>query len=108
MRQRLDKLRESMEDGTAALISGYPNIFYYSGAANTLLTVTRGGGKITLRFSDDGKPYDPTTAKEPNVNLSAEEREIGGLGIYMVKKTAAEIDYKYEDGKNVLTVSFAE
>ena len=86
----------------------YSNIFYYSGAANTLLTVTRGGGKITLRFSDDGKPYDPTTAKEPNVNLSAEEREIGGLGIYMVKKTAAEIDYRYEDGKNVLTVSFAQ
>lgn len=84
----------------------YSNIVYYSGAKEATITVSNSGGMLTLTFEDDGKPYDPTTAKEPDVSLSAEEREIGGLGIYMVKKMAASIDYRHEDGKNILTVEF--
>lgn len=64
------------------------------------------GKKLTITFTDDGKPYDPTTAKEPNITLSAEERELGGLGIFMVKKMAAEIHYRNNNGKNILTVIF--
>lgn len=41
---------------------------------------------------------------EPDITLSAEERDIGGLGIYMVKKTMSDMNYEYKDGKNVLTV----
>ena len=85
----------------------YSNIVYYSGASSATVTVSEDGEGVTLRFSDDGKPYDPTTAKEPDITLSAEEREIGGLGIFMVKKMAAEISYRYEDGKNILCVGFA-
>lgn len=84
----------------------FSNIAYYSSAKTAEITVTKHGGELLLRFEDDGKPYDPTTAKEPDITLSAEEREIGGLGIFMVKKLAADINYENTDGKNRLTVSF--
>lgn len=64
--------------------------------------------KLSLLFEDDGIPYNPTTAKEPDVTLSAEERDIGCLGIFMVKKMSVELDYRYENGKNVLAVIFFE
>ena len=84
----------------------FSNIVYYSGAKAAEITVTKCGVELLLLFEDDGKPYDPTTAKEPDVKLSAEEREIGGLGIFMVKKMAANIHYENTDGMNRLTVSF--
>ena len=53
---------------------------------------------------DNGVPYDPLAAKDPDTTLSAEERQIGGLGIYMVKKSMDEISYEYQDGKNILKI----
>lgn len=84
----------------------YSNIVNYSGAENASVTVTDNGEKLTICFTDDGRPYDPTTAKEPDITLSAEEREIGGLGIFMVKKMAAEISYRNENGRNILEAGF--
>lgn len=86
----------------------YSNIVYYSGAKSATVAVSDDGEKLTVSFSDDGKHYDPTTAKEPDITLSAEEREIGGLGIFMVKKMAAKINYKYESSHNLLEVEFAK
>lgn len=48
--------------------------------------------------------YDPLARQEPDTTLSAEEREIGGLGIYMVKKSMDEITYSYKDGQNILQI----
>lgn len=59
---------------------------------------------ITLRFSDSGTPFDPLAKPDPDITLSAEERPVGGLGIFMVKKTMDQVSYKYQDGKNVLTI----
>ena len=84
----------------------YSNIVYYSQATAASLTVVPGDGSVSLVFEDNGLPYDPTTAKEPDITLSAEERDIGGLGIYIVKKTASKILYRNEGGKNLLTVTF--
>lgn len=84
----------------------YSNIVYYSRAKNAGLTVSKSGETLTLLFEDDGIPYDPTKTKEPDVTLSAQEREIGGLGIFMVRKMAADVRYEHTDGKNVLTVRF--
>lgn len=84
----------------------YSNIVYYSGAKSATITAVDDVDKLTISFCDDGKPYDPTTAKEPDITLSVEEREIGGLGIFMVKKMAAKIDYVNENGQNRLTVVF--
>ena len=59
---------------------------------------------VCIRFSDRAIPYNPLTNADPDVTLSAEERGIGGLGIYMVKKTMDEMKYKYENEQNVLTI----
>lgn len=59
---------------------------------------------VIITFADSGIPYNPLTQDEPDVTLSAEERQVGGLGIYMVKKTMDEITYEYTDGMNVLKI----
>ena len=60
---------------------------------------------VRLTFADRGIPYDPLQKEDPDISLSAQEREIGGLGIYMVKKTMDEITYEYKDGQNILSVT---
>ena len=59
---------------------------------------------VIITFIDGGVPYDPLKAADPDIALSAEERQLGGLGIYMVKKTMDEITYEYKDGKNILSI----
>ena len=59
---------------------------------------------ITFRMSDLGVPFDPLKKPDPDITLSAEEREIGGLGIFIAKKTMDSISYSYENGENVLTM----
>ena len=57
-----------------------------------------------LTFIDEGIPYDPLQNREPDVSLPAEKREIGGLGIFLVRKTMDGMAYRRENGKNVLTI----
>ena len=59
---------------------------------------------VLITFIDEGIPYDPTKQTEPDITLSADERQIGGLGIYMVKKLMDEIMYEYKNGQNILSV----
>lgn len=59
---------------------------------------------VTIEFRDNGIPFDPLAKADPDVTLSAEERKIGGLGIYMVKKSMDEMRYEYLDGQNKLTI----
>ena len=59
---------------------------------------------VTITFIDNGTPYDPLAKADPDTTLSAEERDIGGLGIYMVKKSMDEIAYEYKDGQNILSI----
>ncbi len=60
--------------------------------------------RISITFSDSGTPYDPLAKPDPDLTLAAEDRPIGGLGIYMVKKSMDDIKYEYKDGRNVLTI----
>ena len=60
--------------------------------------------RVLITFIDRGVPYDPLAKPDPDVTLSAEERQIGGLGIYMVKKTMDGMSYEYRGGQNVLTI----
>ena len=53
---------------------------------------------------DHGTPYEPLAKEDPDVTLSAEERQIGGLGIFMVKKSMDDVEYEYKDGRNILTL----
>ncbi len=57
-----------------------------------------------ITFTDSGVPYDPLQKPDPDVTLSAEEREIGGLGIFMVKKTMDDMVYEYAEGQNILSI----
>lgn len=59
---------------------------------------------VVITFIDQGVPYDPLAKADPDVTLSAEERDVGGLGIYIVKKNMNEITYEYKDGKNILRI----
>ena len=60
---------------------------------------------ITFRMTDKGVPFDPLKKPDPDITLSADEREIGGLGIFIAKKTMDEISYTYENGENILTMT---
>ena len=59
---------------------------------------------ITFRMTDKGVPFDPLKKPDPDITLSAEEREIGGLGIFITKKTMDSLSYSYENGENILTM----
>ncbi|MBQ7518860.1 MAG: ATP-binding protein [Clostridia bacterium] len=62
---------------------------------------------IAITFIDSGIPYNPLAKPDPDVTLSAEERQIGGLGIFMVKKSMDGMRYEYRNGQNVLTIEKA-
>lgn len=81
------------------------NIVRYSHARQAQLRLTRLGDMAMLSFSDDGIPYNPLQAPVPDVTLSAEEREVGGLGIFMVRKLMSQVDYQYKDNRNCLTLT---
>ena len=59
---------------------------------------------VTIEFRDRGKPFDPLAKADADVTLSADERPIGGLGIYMVKTSMDDVRYACENGENVLTI----
>ena len=60
---------------------------------------------MSFRLSDDGVPFDPLKKPDPDITLSVEERPIGGLGIFIVKKTMDTVTYTYENNKNILTMT---
>lgn len=81
------------------------NIVRCSGASGFTVGIDAGEDGLRMVFSDDGKAFDPTTeVATPDITASAEDRSIGGLGIFMVKKMAKSVAYARQDGKNVLTV----
>lgn len=62
-------------------------------------------GKLFFEISDSGIPFDPTKAKEADISLSVQQRSIGGLGIYLIRKYMDNMEYKRIEGRNVLTLS---
>lgn len=94
---------------TLAVEEVFINIASYAysikeGLAAIRAEITEDPRGIMLTFIDSGIPYDPLKKNDPDVTLSAEEREIGGLGIFMVKNLMDEIRYSYQDGKNTLVL----
>jgi len=63
-----------------------------------------GGSTVLISFTDTGVPYNPLEKEDPDITLTSEERQVGGLGIFLVKKNMDEVYYKYENGNNVLTM----
>ena len=87
----------------------FGNIAHYAyspdiGDASVRVEVVEDPLAVVITFIDKGVPYDPLAKADPNTTLSAEEREIGGLGIFMVKKSMDDITYEYKDGQNILKI----
>ena len=87
----------------------FSNIAHYAynpeiGQATVRVEVLEDPLAVTITFIDNGTPYDPLAKADPDTTLSAEERDIGGLGIYMVKKSMDEIVYEYKNGHNILKI----
>lgn len=82
----------------------YSNIVRYSGASAAAILCMVEDGEAVLRFEDDGAPYDPLTAAEPDTTLPAEQRAGGGLGIFMVRKMMDGMHYERRGGRNLLTL----
>ena len=87
----------------------FVNIAHYAYAPGTgdaliRVRISEEPAKVLIDFEDSGIPYNPLEKADPDVTLNVQEREIGGLGIFMVKKIVDEIGYEYADGKNRLTL----
>ena len=87
----------------------FSNIAHYAyhpgvGPATVRVEVVEDPMAVVITFIDEGVPYDPLSTEDPDTSLSAEERQIGGLGIYMVKKSMDEVVYEYKEGRNILRI----
>ena len=87
----------------------FSNISFYAykdgvGKATVRVDIQDDPRGVCMTFIDSGIPYNPLDKEDPDVTLSAEERKIGGLGIYIVKKNMDEMRYEYSDGKNQLSL----
>lgn len=75
-----------------------------TGPATVRVEVKPDGSAVSITFIDRGVPYDPLAKADPDVTLSAEQRAVGGLGIFLVKKSMDDIRYEYVNGSNILTI----
>ncbi|MBQ4404523.1 MAG: ATP-binding protein [Selenomonadaceae bacterium] len=73
-----------------------------TGAATFCMEFEENPSAVLMTFIDSGKPYNPLEKADPDTDLAIEERDVGGLGIFLVKKNVDEIAYEYADGKNIL------
>ena len=87
----------------------FGNIAHYAynpdvGEATVRVEVIDEPLSVVITFIDRGVPFDPLSAADPDTTLSAEERAIGGLGVFMVRKTMDDVSYRYENGRNILSI----
>ena len=87
----------------------YVNIAHYAyapgtGEATVRIEILDDPTAARITFLDGGVPFNPLAKEDPDITLSGEERGIGGLGIYMTKKSMDDVKYARTDGKNVLTI----
>lgn len=87
----------------------FSNIAYYAYAPDTGEATVRFGfdpasRTATITFIDSGKPYNPLERNDPDITKTVEERTVGGLGIFLVKKTMDSLNYHYSEGRNIFSI----
>ena len=107
--ESLDCMPKAMFQINVAIDELFANISQYAyspetGTAIVQIDVENDPLSVVITFMDHGKPFNPLEAPEPDVTSDAQDRKIGGLGIFMVRKTMDAIDYEYKDGKNILKI----
>ena len=95
---------------TVAIEEVFVNVAHYAYGCNSgdvRLSIEQDPqtGLITFVMADSGIPFDPLAKPDPDITLSAEERQIGGLGIFITKKTMDNVEYRYENNENILTMT---
>ncbi len=75
-----------------------------NGKATVRIEVEHDPLAVIITFIDSGKPFDPLRRDDPDVTLGAQERPVGGLGIFVVKKTMNAVEYEYKNGQNILKI----
>lgn len=83
----------------------FSNIIRYSGAMEAAVECSVMEGQVRLIFTDDGRPYDPTEKPDPDTAAPIDEREAGGMGIFIVKKFMDNVEYVCRDERNILTLT---
>lgn len=97
------KLRLSIEEAVENVVR-----YAYSGGIGWLeagTSLDQDKLLLTIELRDAGVPFNPLEREDPDITLSAEEREVGGLGIFLCKKMMDSLSYRYEDGNNILTMT---
>ena len=110
--EQLEKARCSMKAQlqiAVAVEEIFVNIAKYAygsekGEATVQVEISGEPACVTIRFLDQGVPFDPLAKEDPDVTLSAADRRIGGLGIFLVRKTMDEMGYEYRGGQNILWI----
>ena len=87
----------------------FSNIAYYAyqpdvGPVTVTVDIEEDPVTVAITFYDNGKPFNPLESADPDVTLSAEDRKIGGLGIFLVKKTMDEVTYEFKDNQNIIRI----
>lgn len=87
----------------------FVNIAHYAyegndGQVKVTTKVLENPKRLCIEFIDDGIQFNPLEKPDPDISLKAEDREIGGLGIFLTKKFMDKIEYRYENGNNILTI----
>ena len=82
----------------------FVNIAHYSGSEEAVINCSFENNQLEICFSDSGVPFNPLAKPDPDLTLNAEEREIGGLGIFLTKKFMDSVAYEYKDGMNNLRI----
>lgn len=80
------------------------NYAYGEGTGKAEVSIKDNNGEIAITFKDSGVPYNPLEKEDPDITLSADEREVGGLGIFLTKKNMDDVSYEYKDCCNILTM----
>ena len=83
----------------------FVNIAHYSGSEEAVINCSFENRVLEICFSDSGVPFNPLDKADPDLTLNAEEREIGGLGIFLTKKFMDSVAYEYKDGMNHLKIN---
>lgn len=97
------KIRLSIEEAVENVV----NYAYLDGIGwlEAGTSIDNDGLTLTIELRDAGMPFNPLDKPDPDITLSAEERQIGGLGIFLCKQLMDDINYRYENGNNILTMS---
>ena len=94
-----DQLNLAIEEAATNIIS------YSSGEGDIEICAEKESDKVLITLKDDGKPFDPTAAGDPDLTTSPKDRPIGGLGIFLVRKLMDKVSYERKDGFNILSLT---